>query len=230
MTTYSPINDANTVLNALFAAGAGHIGNYSNCSFVTEGSGSYLAEKNANPTKGKIGKIHREQETQINVIFPKHREQEVLRALFDSHSYEEVAYEIFTLENVNQSIGMGMIGELEKPMDAKKLLESVKVKMKANGIRHSTLLDKKIEKVAVLGGSGAFAISAAKAAGADLFITSDIKYHQYFEAENSMVIADIGHFETEQFTKTLLVDYLTKKIPNFAIRLSGTKTNPIKYL
>jgi putative NIF3 family GTP cyclohydrolase 1 type 2 len=124
---------------------------------------------------------------------------------------------------------MGMIGELAVPMDEKEVLELVKEKMHAMGIRHSSLLGKKIQRVAVLGGSGAFAISAAKAQGADLFITADIKYHQFYEAENCMVIADIGHYESEQYTKNLLVDYLTKKIPNFAIALSKSITNPIKY-
>ena len=92
-----------------------------------------------------------------------------------------------------------------------------------------TTLGKKVSKVAVLGGSGSFAIKNAIQAGADVFLTADLKYHHYYEAENQMVLADIGHFETEQFTKNLLVDYLTKKIPNFAIHLSESITNPINY-
>jgi len=230
LTTYVPESDSKKLLKALFNGGAGNIGNYSNCSFTSNGLGSYKANKNAKPIKGEIGKTHYEKETQINVTFSKSKEVAVLKALFEAHPYEEVAYEIFTLENTNQNIGMGMVGKLEKPIEAKKFLLQVKEKMGVPSIRHSELLRKKVKKVAVLGGSGAFAISAAKASGADLFITADIKYHQYFEAEKKMVIADIGHYETEQFTKNLLVDYLTKKIPNFAIRLSGSKTNPMKYL
>ncbi|MCJ7468031.1 MAG: Nif3-like dinuclear metal center hexameric protein [Maribacter sp.] len=230
LSTYVPLADADPLLAALFQAGAGTMGNYSNCSFRAEGLGSYLASEHANPTKGEIGRTHLEKEMQIHIIFPKAKQKKVLEALFKNHPYEEVAYEITTLENTNNEIGMGMIGTLEKPWDPIKFLEHIKQTMRAGCIRHSALLEKKIHKVAVLGGSGAFAIAAAKAAGADIFISADVKYHQFFEADDTMVIADIGHYETEQFTKNLLVDYLMKKIPNFAIRLSASKTNPIKYL
>lgn len=230
LTTYVPLSDADKLKKSLFRAGAGNLGNYSNCSFTTDGTGSYKAGKTANPIKGSIGKTHYEKETQINITYPKSKEGDVLKALFKNHPYEEVAYEIVTLENTNQNIGMGMVGHLKKPMNEVTFLKQVKKKMKTAVIRHSNLLGKPIKKVAVLGGSGAFAINAAKAAGADVFITADMKYHQFYEAEGTLIIADIGHYETEQFTKNLLVDYLTKKIPNFAIRLSGSKTNPIKYL
>jgi dinuclear metal center YbgI/SA1388 family protein len=230
LTTYAPINAAEKLKNTLFKAGAGNIGNYSNCSFTTVGTGSFMAEKDANPTIGKIGETHFEEEVQINVTFSASVEKKVMNALVKNHPYEEIAYEVLTLENNNPDIGMGMIGTLKKPMGENDFLKLVRERMNAQGIRHSKLINKNIQKVAVLGGSGAFAIKAAKAAGADIFITADVKYHQFYEAENKMVIADIGHFETEQFTKDLLVDYLTKKIPNFAIRLSESKTNPIKYL
>ena len=230
LTTYAPINAAEKLKNALFEAGAGNIGNYSNCSFTTLGTGSFRAEDEANPTIGKIGETHFEEEVQINVTFSASVEKKVMNVLFKNHPYEEVAYEVLTLENNNQNIGMGMIGTLKNPMSENDFLRLVQERMDASGIRHSKLLNKNIEKVAVLGGSGAYAIKAAKAAGADIFITADVKYHQFYEAEAKLVIADIGHFETEQFTKNLLVDYLTKKIPNFAIRLSDSKTNPIKYL
>ncbi len=230
LTTYVPLKATEQLKNALFEAGAGNIGNYGNCSFTSKGIGSFKADKHAKPTMGTIGEMHFEEEAQINITFSLSVEKEVMNALFNNHPYEEVAYEVITLENANQNIGMGMIGTLKKPIGENDFLKLVKEKMSASGIRHSKLLNKNIEKVAVLGGSGAFAIQAAKAAGADIFITADVKYHQFYEADNKMVIADIGHFETEQFTKNLLVDYLTKKIPNFAIRLSESKTNPIKYL
>ena len=166
----------------------------------------------------------------LSVIFPKHLENAVLQSLFKTHSYEEVAYEIVTLENKNQHIGMGMIGELPNAVDETTFLKDLKIKMNTSTIRHSQLLNNPIKKVAVLGGSGSFAISAAKAANADIFITADLKYHDFFQAENSILLTDIGHYESEQFTKTLLVAYLTKKIPNFAIILSNTDTNPVKYL
>ncbi|RIV67480.1 Nif3-like dinuclear metal center hexameric protein [Flagellimonas aequoris] len=230
LVTYAPVAETEKVKSALFAAGAGEIGKYSNCSYSLDGVGSFMAGDLANPSVGKIGEIHFEKETQINVIYSFEKEKKVLEALFKVHPYEEVAYEVVTLENTNQDIGMGMIGTLETEMDEEDFLLQVKSKMNARVVRHSKLLGKKVKKVAVLGGSGAFAIAAAKRAKADVFITSDIKYHQFYEAENELVIADIGHFETEQFTKDLLVDHLTKKIPNFAVSLSESITNPIKYL
>ncbi|MEO9510734.1 MAG: Nif3-like dinuclear metal center hexameric protein [Flavobacteriaceae bacterium] len=230
LTTYVPTAHVEKIKLALFKAGAGEIGNYSNCSFSSEGLGSFKAGELANPILGKIGETHFEKEAQINVIFSFEREKTILNSLFKNHPYEEIAYEISTLDNLNQGIGMGMIGFLKEEMDETAFLQFAKIKMKAALVRHSELLGKKVRKVAVLGGSGAFAISAAKKAKADIFITSDLKYHQFYEAEKQFVIADIGHFETEQFTKDLLVDYLIKKIPNFAISLSESITNPIKYL
>ena len=230
LTTYVPTTHAEELKKSLFDIGAGSIGNYSNCSFSIDGVGSYKAGQNANPSKGKIGETHYEKETQIHITYLKSIEKKIITTLFKNHPYEEVAYEIYTLENTNQDIGMGMVGELKEPINEIHFLKHVKQKMNVSCIRHSNLLNKPIKKVAVLGGSGAFAIASAKASGADIFITADVKYHQFYEAEDDMIIADIGHYETEQFTKNLLVDYLTKKIPNFAVRLSESKTNPIKYL
>lgn len=229
LTTYVPKDAALPLRNALFAAGAGNIGNYSNCSFSTKGTGSFNPGEHSNPTIGSKGNTHFEEEMQVNITFGSAMERNVLDALFKNHPYEEVAYEVTTLDNSNQNIGMGMIGSLKKPVDEEDFLQFVKAKMGTPVVKHSKLLGKKIQKVAVLGGSGAFAIKAAKNAGADIYITSDIKYHQFFEAENQLVIADIGHFETEQFTKNLLVDFLKEKIPNFAVTLSESITNPIKY-
>ena len=229
LTTYVPKSNVESLKNALFTAGAGEIGNYTHCSFSTEGIGSFRANNRANPTLGEIGKTHFENETQLNLTFASKNESKVLAALFKNHPYEEVSYEIITLDNTNQNIGMGMVGELKEEMDEIDFFNHLKNKMEAKGIRHSSFLNKKIKTVAVLGGSGAFAIAAAKAAKADVFITADVKYHQFYEAENQLIIADIGHFESEQFTKNLLVDFLTKKIPNFAVTLSESITNPIKY-
>ncbi|SFZ93816.1 dinuclear metal center protein, YbgI/SA1388 family [Flaviramulus basaltis] len=229
LTTYVPTNEAEALRNSLFKVGAGSIGNYNDCSFNVEGLGTFNGNENSNPTKGKKGTIHTEEETKITITYAKHIETQVLQTLFKTHSYEEVAYEITTLENKNQNIGMGMVGELEKPMDESRFLSHIKSKMNTECIRHSSFLNKKIKKVAVLGGSGSFAIQAAKSSGADAYITADLKYHDFFTAENSILLADIGHYESEQFTKNLLVAYLTKKITNFAIILSKINTNPVKY-
>ncbi|MBC2844559.1 Nif3-like dinuclear metal center hexameric protein [Winogradskyella flava] len=228
--TYAPTANAETLRAALFDVGAGSIGNYDSCSFNIEGEGTYRGNENSNPSVSKKGTLHKENETAISVVFKKHLEHKILKALFDAHPYEEVAYEMFELANSNPYIGMGMIGELGNPMNEKACLEFVKTKMNTKCVRHSQLLNKPIKKIAVLGGSGSFAISAAKASGADLLVTADLKYHDFFSAENDIILADIGHYESEQFTKSFLVDYLSKKITNFAVVLSKTNTNPVKYL
>lgn len=230
LTTYVPTKDAEVLRTALFKSGAGNIGNYDNCSFNTEGKGTYRGNENSNPQVGNKGELHEENETQISVTFNKHLETKLLNTLFKQHPYEEVAFEVTKLDNYNQNIGIGMVGELEHSQNTEDFLQYVKEKMKVSCIRHSKLIREKIKKVAVLGGSGSFAISAAKAAGADILITSDLKYHDFFSAENDIILADIGHYESEQFTKTFLVDYLSKKITNFAVVLSTTNTNPVKYL
>lgn len=230
LTTYAPIAAAEKVRQALFNAGAGTVGNYDHCSFNAEGYGTFKGNENSNLVYGEKGKLHQENETLIGVIFEKHKERNILSALFESHPYEEVAYEIVSLENTNKEIGLGMIGELAEEKSETDFLKFLKSTMNSKGIRHSELLGKPIKKVAVLGGSGSFAIEKAIEAGADIYVTADIKYHEFYKAENKLVIADIGHYESEQFTKNLLVDILTKKFPNFAIILSQKNTNPIYYL
>ena len=230
LTTYVPHKNSEDLRNSLFNAGAGKIGNYERCSFNIEGMGTYQGNENSNPAIGIKGSLHKEPETFISVIFEKHLENKILKSLFSNHPYEEVAYDIVTLDNKHQNIGMGMVGELEYEMDALDFLQYLKEKFNLKTIRYSNLIDKKIKKVAVLGGSGSFAINHAKNSNADIFITSDMKYHDFYTAENQIILADIGHYESEQFTKNLLVDYLTKKFTNFAIVLSENNTNPINYL
>jgi dinuclear metal center YbgI/SA1388 family protein len=230
LTTYIPEDKAEKLREALFNAGAGAIGNYNNCSFNVNGIGTFNGNENSNPTIGEKGITQHEEEIKLTVTFQKHLESKILQTLFKKHPYEEVAYEVTTLENENQHIGMGMIGEFENAMTETSFLEHLKSKMQTKCVRHSSFLDKPIKKVAVLGGSGSFAINAAKHLGVDAYVTSDLKYHDFFTAENKLLLADIGHYESEQYTKNLLVAYLTKKIPNFAIVLSNTNTNPVKYL
>ena len=230
LVTYTVPENHTKLRNALFDAGAGNIGNYENCSFNSQGIGSYQGNENSNPEIGEIGEFVENTEIKIEVTFEKQLQGKILKALFSNHIYEEVAYEIYNLENSHQNIGLGMIGELETEMHEKEFLLYVKEKMKADGIRHSKYLGRPIKKVAVLGGSGSFAIKKAIQAGADAFLTADLKYHQFYEAENQLLLADIGHYESERYTKNYIVDYLTKKIPNFAIILSEENTNPVKYL
>ena len=230
LTTFVPNKQASAVRKALFEAGGGNIGNYDNCSFNLKGEGSFKPNEEANPVIGKRGEVHLEEETQISLIYPSIIEKKLLQALFSAHPYEEVAYEVSALDNENQHLGMGMFGELASPEDEKSFLERIKNEFNCGCIKHSQLRGKPIKKVAVLGGSGSFAISKAKAAGADIYLTADLKYHDFYKGDNDFILADIGHYESEQYTKDLLHSYLTKKISNFALILGETNTNPIKYI
>ncbi len=230
LVTFTIPENAEAVRNALFDAGAGTIGNYENCSFNSKGIGTYMGNEHSNPQIGERFEFVEGDEIKIEVTFEKHLENKILKALYKSHAYEEVAYEIYALQNQHQNIGLGMIGELKNPMNEKELLFFVKEKMQSDGIRHSAYTGKEVRKIAVLGGAGSFAIKNAIQAGADVFLTADLKYHQFYEAENKLLLADIGHFESERYTKNYIVDYLRKKILNFAIILSEENTNPVKYL
>lgn len=230
LTTFVPSTHYNNVLQALFKAGAGNIGNYYDCSFRSTGIGSFTGNDQTNPTIGAKNDFTEVEETKLELTFEKHLQGQILKALFESHPYEEVAYEITKLENNHQNIGLGMIGTLPEPLEEVDFLQLIKQKIDSPCIRHSQLLYKKIQRVAVLGGSGSFAISAAKAQKADIFITADLKYHDFFQAENQLLLADVGHFESERFVKNYIFDYLSKKFPTFAIILSDIKTNPVNYI
>lgn len=230
LTTVVPTANAVSLRNSLFEAGGGAIGNYVHCSFSTKGESTFQGTENSNPVLGEKKVLQIENETKISILFERKNESKILTSLQETHPYEEVAYEIVTIENVHQDIGMGMLGEFTEPMEEKDFLNYLKKTMQTACIRHSELLHKKIKKVAVLGGAGSFAISDAKRAGADAYVSADFKYHEFFKAEKDILLADIGHYESEQFTKNLLVDYLTKKFSNFAIILSQKSTNPIYYI
>lgn len=230
LVTYTIPENVEKVRNALFDAGAGKIGNYEGCSFNSQGIGTYMGNENSNPEIGERFEFVEAKEIKIEVTYEKHLQSKILKALFSNHVYEEVAYEIYDLQNSHQNIGLGMIGELENPMSEIDFLEFVKDKMQCGGIRHSELLEKQVKKIAVLGGSGSFAIKNAIQANVDVFLTSDLKYHNFYESENQIVLADIGHYESERYTKNYIVDFLKEKITNFAIVLSEENTNPVKYL
>lgn len=229
LTTYVPEVNSKEVRNALFNAGAGSVGNYDECSFNFSGTGTFRGNENSNPTLGKKEEQHQEQEVCVQVIFELKNEKAIVNALHDSHPYEEVAFEIVTTDNLHQHIGMGMIGELDTAMNETYFLAFVKKTFNSECVRHSKLLGKSIKKVAVLGGSGSFAIHNAIAKKADAYISADFKYHDFFLADEKIVLLDVGHYESEQFTKNLLVEYLTKKITSFAVVLSEKSTNPIYY-
>jgi len=228
--TFVPHDKAETVLNALFAAGAGHIGNYSECSFQSTGTGGYKAGEGADPYLGKVGEKHLEPETKLEVIFPLYLEPRVTQALMDSHPYEEVAYDIVKLGNAYQEVGSGLIGTLAEPMEEMAFLQLVKERFKTGCVRYTPLRGKPVKKVALCGGAGSFLLKKAISAGADAYISADFKYHEFFDAENQLIIADVGHFESEQFTVELFYHILTEKFRNFAPLKSSIRTNPVNYL
>jgi dinuclear metal center YbgI/SA1388 family protein len=227
---YVPSDHAETLRNALFAAGAGQIGNYSDCSFNMEGYGTYFAGEGAHPAIGEIGIRHREPEVRVEVVFPAWIESSVLTAMKANHPYEEVAYDLVTLDNSLQTTGAGMVGDLAQEMSEQDFLQMLKSAMGLKTLRYSPFVGRRIRKVAICGGSGSFLLQSAMRAGADAFVTGDFKYHEFFDAEGRILIADIGHYESERFTIDLLGDWIKKKFPTFAVHLTETNTNPINYL
>jgi dinuclear metal center YbgI/SA1388 family protein len=227
--TYVPIEFADKVKDAIFAAGGGAIGNYIECSFVTEGMGSFKATEGTTPFVGDIGERHYEKEKKLEIIFEDHKQNQVLNALIKNHPYQEVAYEIIGLDNTNNSIGSGMVGELKNEALEEDFMQLLKTQFGLKYIKHTPFLCKKVKKIAICGGSGSFLTKAAIAAGADFYVTSDVKYHEFFDAENKLVLADIGHWESEQFTIDLLAEVLQQKFPTFAVLKTGVKTNPVQY-
>ena len=230
LAVFCPVDHAEKVRNALFDAGAGHIGNYDSCSYNTYGEGSFRALQGANPFVGEVGAIHFEKEIKIETVVPDFILNKVLQAMLAVHPYEEVAFDIYPLENSNPSAGEGMIGELMEETYLEDYLKKIKKVLNVAALKYNAKGNKKVKKIAFCGGSGSFLIHQAAAAGADVFITADVKYHDFFEYSDQMVIVDAGHYETEQFTKELLYELLTEKFPTFAVRISKINTNPIKVL
>jgi hypothetical protein len=218
------------VREALHAAGAGQIGNYKNCSFRSKGLGTFQPNEQANPFIGQAGGgLEEVEEERIEVIYPAHLQAQVLAAMRAAHPYEEVAYYVHRLENYNQEVGSGAIGELENALPPVDFLQYVKNKLPVSVIRYTHTHKTQIRRVAVCGGSGAFLIHTARRQGADAYITADVKYHEFFDAEGEMMLLDIGHYESEVHTKELIYAYLSSKIRNIALCISEISTNPINY-
>lgn len=227
--TFAPMDKAEEVRSAIFKAGAGHIGNYSECSFNSEGVGTFKAEKGADPYVGQVGERHSEKETKIEIVYPAYLELQIVQALIDSHPYEEVAYDIFAMQNIHYGIGAGITGELAEAVEETVFLQHLKSIFGTGAIRHTALRNQPVKKVAVCGGAGSFLVKTAISQAADFFVTADMKYHEFFDAEGKMVVADIGHYESEQFTIELIHGLLVEKFPTFAVLKTGVDTNPVKY-
>ena len=227
--TFAPVEHAERVRSAIFEAGAGYIGNYSECSFNAEGTGTFKGEEGTNPFVGEVGKRHEEKEIKMEFIFPAYLQHRIVSAMIKSHPYEEVAYDVVPLANEYLQTGSGLFGELSTPVSEEQFLQLLKKTFDLSVIKHTKLLGKLIKKVALCGGAGSFLINRAIIAGADVYITSDIKYHEFFDANDRLVIADIGHWESEQFTVELLFDIIQSKFPTFAVLKSEVRTNPVYY-
>jgi dinuclear metal center YbgI/SA1388 family protein len=226
---FVPHEHANEVRKAVFDAGAGQIGDYDQCSYNLQGEGTFRPGEGTDPFVGNKGEMHFEKETRVETIFPSYLTQLVMEALFKAHPYEEVAYDLYPLLNTNNESGLGAVGEFENPVSETDFLTKLKETFKIPCIKHTEMLNKPIQKVALCGGSGSSLLEKAKSAGADVFVSADFKYHRYFDAENSIMIVDIGHYESENIAKKIFYELLTKNFPNFAIHLSEVNTNPINY-
>ena len=225
-----PDSAADLVREAVFSAGGGRIGNYESCSFNSKGLGTFTPRAGAKPAVGEIDKVQKEPETHVQVLVSDYIAEAVLTAMKNVHPYEEVAYFLSNIENSNQEIGSGMLGKLKAPMEPMDFVEMLKAKMGLKVVKCTELLSQKIEKVAVCGGSGSFLLTDAIRNKADVFITSDFKYHEFFDAEGALVIIDIGHYESERFTIELIAEKISKNFRTFATHLTKVNTNPIHYI
>lgn len=229
LVTFAPVKNAEEVRKALFSGGAGAIGKYDECSFNIEGSGTFRAGVGSDPYIGEIGKTHLEPEIRIEVIYPSHIQKTIIESLKNAHPYEEVAYYIQNLENTQDDIGSGLVGDMEEGITELQLLALLKSGFGLSVVKHTALLNSPVKRIAVCGGAGIFLLPQAIASGAQVYITSDVKYHDFFDADNRVLVADIGHYESEQFTIELITEFLQQKFPNFAVLKTETNTNPVNY-
>ncbi|MDR1524948.1 MAG: Nif3-like dinuclear metal center hexameric protein [Tannerella sp.] len=228
--TFVPEDSAETLRRVLFKAGAGHIGNYSSCSFNAEGNGTFLAGENANPYRGETGKLHVEKEIRIETVFPAYRKSAVIRSLLAAHPYEEPVFDLYKLENDWSQAGSGIIGILPEWEDELIFLQRIKDVLHVECLKHSSLTGRKLRTVAICGGSGSFLLNEAIAADADIFITGEARYNDFYDTENHLLLAVIGHYESEICAKDIFFHIISKKFPTFAVQNSIANTNPIKYL
>jgi dinuclear metal center YbgI/SA1388 family protein len=227
--TFVPVDHIENVRKAIFDAGAGYIGNYSECSFSVEGVGTFKGNEKAEPFVGEPGKRHYEKELKLEIIFPSHLQGPVLRALKATHPYEEVAFDMIEISNPHPYTGSGLIGQFSEPRQEEAFLHLIKHQFNLQLVRHTRFIKKPIKRIALCGGAGSFLISKALTENVDAYLTADMKYHEFFDADGKMLICDIGHYESEQFTTDLLSDILRKKFPTFAVLKSEIQTNPVHY-
>ncbi len=230
LVTFVPYLQAEKVREALFNAGCGHVGNYDSCSYSVQGEGTFRALDGSNPFVGSVGELHKEGELRIETVLPFYRKSQVIRALLSAHPYEEPVYDIYELKNSWAQAGSGITGELKVPQTEMEFLKDIKKTFEVGCVKHNKTSGRLIRKVALCGGSGAFLLPQALAARADVFITGEMKYHDYFGHDNDILIAEIGHYESEQYTREIFYDIISKLFPTFEVYITKINTNPIKYL
>lgn len=230
LATYVPHSHSEQVRMALFNAGAGSIGDYDQCSYNINGQGTFRAGETSHPFTGTIGKLHLEPEIKIEVVLPSIKTKDIVRALLAIHPYEVPAYDIYNLNNEWEQAGSGIVGTLPEEMDEENFLYYLKDVLDLQSVQFSKLRNKPIRDVAIAGGSGSFLIPQAIAYDADIFITGEVKYNDFYDVEDKLLLAVVGHYESEIFTKNVMFDYLSEKYPTFAIYMAGTDKNPVKYL
>lgn len=230
LVTFVPVKQAEQVRQALFNAGCGCIGNYDSCSYNLEGKGTFRAGEGTHPFCGKQGELHEEPEVHIETILPAFKKSAVVRALIAAHPYEEPAYDLYPLQNNWSQAGAGVVGELLTPEAEDDFLHRIKHTFEVGCVKHSRTNGRMIRKVALCGGAGAFLLPRAVASGVDVFITGEVKYHDYFSYENSILVAEIGHYESEQYTKEIFYSITREMFPSLSVSMTSVNTNPIKYL
>lgn len=230
LVAYVPVAQAEEVRNALFAAGCGCIGRYDSCSYNVEGSGTFRAQEGTHPYCGAVGELHTEAEVRIETIVPAYRKAEAVRALLKVHPYEEPAFDLYPLQNTWQQAGAGVIGELEKPETELEFLKRVKKTFEVECLRHNKLMGREIQTVALCGGAGAFLLPLAIRQRADVFLTGEIKYHEFFGHEGEILLAETGHYESEQYTKEIFYTIIRDLFPSLDVQQTRVNTNPIKYM
>lgn len=230
LVTFVPTAQAEEVRKALFNAGCGNIGNYDSCSYNLEGEGTFRAHEGAHPYCGEVGEMHIEKEVRIETVLPTYKKAEAVKALLAAHPYEEPAFDIYPLQNTWAQAGAGVIGELETPETELEFLKRIKKTFEVGCLKHNKLTGREIQTVALCGGAGAFLMPLAIRSHADVFITGEIKYHDYFGHENDILLAEIGHYESEQYTKEIFYTLIRDLFPNLEIQQTKVNTNPIKYM
>ncbi len=230
LAVYVPESHADLLRGALFEAGCGAIGRYDNCSFSTEGTGTFRAGADTRPYCGRPGELYTGREVRVETVLPAYRKGAVLKALLENHPYEEPAYDFYPLSQGWSGVGSGVVGMLPEKMSEAGFLGRVKEVFSVACLRHNALTGRSVKRVALCGGAGAFLIPEALKAGADVFLTGEIKYHEFFGYEGRILLAEAGHYETEQFTPYLLQETLQRLCPSLPVQCTKVRTNPIHYL